>query len=116
MTFKDKLIDISNTVDLEVFIAKHCTAIQNKLENAAKAGYRTFQIAAVRLHTPSVAFNETTAENCYDIVSASRPDKMALLLNKVKDYLYKLGFSPNDIQQISISNDLYTTVVLKVEW
>lgn len=116
MTFKEKLIDVSNMVDLELFIAKHCAAIQDKMENAAKSGYRTFQIEIARVISNDVTLTAPDADNCYAIISTNKPDKMALILNMVKDYLYQLGFSHNDIEQMPIKNNMYHAAVLKVEW
>lgn len=115
MTFKEKLSDISNIINFELFIAEHCAAIQDKMEDAAKSGYRTFQIEIIRLLVNS-SLATAKADNCYTLFSTAKPDKMALILNKVKDYLYKLGFSHNDVEQTPIKHNMYHAVVLKVEW
>ena len=115
MTFKEKLTDISNAVEFELNIAQYCAEIEAAMEAAAHSNYRTFQIEIIRLLGNS-SFSKATAENCYHILSTAKPDKMALIVNKVKDYLGQLGFSYNDIESTPIKNNLYHAVVLKVEW
>ena len=115
MTFKEKLTNISNELEFELSIAKYCAEIQDAMEAAATSNYRTFQIEIVRLLGNS-SFSKATADNCYTLLSTAKPDKMALIVNKVKDYLGQLGFSYNDIESTPIKNSMYHAVVLKVEW
>jgi hypothetical protein len=115
MTFKERLTDISNVIEFELRIAQHCAEIKDAMEAAAHNNYRTFQIEIVRLLGNS-SFSKATAENCYSILSTAKPDKMALIVNKVKDYLGQLGFSYNDVESTPIKNSMYHAVVLKVEW
>jgi hypothetical protein len=115
MTFKEKLIDISNNIEFELSITRYCTDIQDAMESAAHSNYRTFQIEIIRLLGNS-SFSKVTADNCYTIISTAKPDKMALIVNKVKNYLGQLGFGYNDIESTPIKNNLYHAVVLKVEW
>ena len=117
MTFKEKLTSISDELELELSMAKYCAAIRDKMAEAAQSGYRTFQIEIARhIGGGSTFIAEPDAKNCYTIMSTYKPDKMAVILNKVKDYLYQLGFSPNDIEQTSIRNNTYQAVVLKLWW
>jgi hypothetical protein len=115
MTFKEKLTDISNSIEFELAIAQYCSEIKDAMEAAAHSNYRTFQIEIVRLLGNS-SFSKATADNCYTILSTAKPDKMALIVNKVKDYVGQLGFSYNDIESTPIKNSIYNAVVLKVEW
>lgn len=115
MTFKEKLTDISNNLEFELAVAQYCSEIKNAMEAAAYSNYRTFQIEIVRLLGNS-SFSKATAENCYTVLSTAKPEKMALIVNKIKDYLGQLGFSCNDIESTPINNSMYHTVVLKVEW
>jgi hypothetical protein len=102
-------------LELELDIARKCAELRDNMEFAAEANYRTFQIEVVRL-LGNGSFSRATADNCYTLVSTAKPDKMALIVNKIKDYLYQLGFSPNDIKQTPIKTDIYHALVLKVEW
>ena len=115
MTFKEKLTDISNNIEFELDIACKCAEIQDAMEIAAKSNYRTFQIEIVRL-LGNGSFSKATADNCFTLLSTAKPEKMALIVNKVKDYLVQLGFSHNDIESTPIKNSTYHAVVLKVEW
>jgi hypothetical protein len=115
MTFKEKLSDIANALEFELSIAKYCAEIQDAMEVAAHNNYRTFQIEIVRLLGDG-SFSKATADNCYTILSTAKPEKMSLIVNRVKDYLCQLGFNYNDIESTPIKNSLYHAVILKVEW
>ncbi len=115
MTFKEKLTGISNKLEFELSIAKYCAEIQDAMEAAAHSNYRTFQIEIVRLLGNS-SFSKATAENCYSILSTAKPEKMSLIVNKVKDCICQLGFNYNDIESTPIKSSMYHAVVLKVEW
>jgi hypothetical protein len=115
MTFKEKLSDISNTLEFELSVAQYCAEIQDAMEVAAHSNYRTFQIEIVRLLGNS-SFSKAIADNCYTLLSTAKPEKMSLIVNKVKDYLCQLGFNYNDIESTPIKSSSYHAVVLKVEW
>ena len=115
MTFKEKLTDISSNLEFELTITQYCSEIKNAMEAAAYNNYRTFQIEIARLLGNS-SFSKAKADNCYIILSTAKPEKMALIVNKVKDYLCQLGFSYNNIESTPIKNSMYHAVVLKVEW
>jgi hypothetical protein len=113
MTFKEKLTQISDTLELELSIASNCAEIRDHMESAANCNYRSFQIEIVRLLGNS-QFTKATADNCYTLVSTAKPDRLGLIVNKVKDYLKQLGFE--QIEHTSITNNNYFAVVLKVWW
>jgi hypothetical protein len=115
MTFKGKLSDISNTLEFDLSVAQYGAEIQDAMEVAAHSNYRTFQIEIVRLLGNS-SFSKAIADNCYTLLSTAKPEKMSLIVNKVKDYLCQLGFGYNDIESTPIKNNPYHAVVLKVGW
>jgi predicted amino acid dehydrogenase len=118
MTFKDRLVGISNSIDFELFIADHCAKIKEAMEAAAHAGYRTFQIDVVQpLMNQKVL--EANAVNCYTItckeIATKNATTCALIAKSVEEYLNALGFDEL-ADSTTISNACWLTIVMKVEW
>jgi hypothetical protein len=118
MTFKDRLVGISNSVDFERFIADHCAKIKDAMESAAHAGYRTFQIDVVQpLMNQKVL--EAKAVNCYTIackeIATKNATTCARIANGIEEYLKLLGFDEL-ADSTTISNACWLTIVMKVEW
>jgi hypothetical protein len=118
MTFKDRLVGISNSVDFERFIADHCAKIKAAMESAAHAGYRTFQIDIVQpLMNQKVL--EAKAVNCYTItckeIATKNATTCALIAKGIEEYLKLLGFDEL-ADGTTISNACWLTIVMKVEW
>lgn len=117
MTFAEHLKEMSNKLDFEVFITTHCSAIRNAMEEAASAGFRTFQIDVTQpVLGQQVVCTRATATNCYTLVcdTAMTCTKVVLVAKRIEDFLHQLGF--NNVDCTNISNSCWLTRLLKVEW
>jgi hypothetical protein len=117
MTFKEKLTQISNTVDFELFVAEHCAKIKDAMEEAANSGYRTFQIDITQPLMGQKVL-EACAVNCctiaYTATATRNATKIVLVSKRIEDYLKQLGFA--EVDRTNIQNACWLTIILKVEW
>ena len=74
MTFKEKLADISNSIEFELSVAQYCAEIRDAMEAAAHSNYRTFQIEIVRLLGDSSFSKATNRGECGQ---GSRTDRIS---------------------------------------
>lgn len=115
MTFREKLSEISRSLAFDLFIAEKCTAINSKMEEAARSGFTTFQIEIAQPLRGQI-FSEATATNAYTIICNSEVTKTrcVLVTQRVVEYLKQLGFT--EIRRTNNACDYWLNAVLKVDW
>lgn len=113
MTFKEELIQISDRLEFSRRITNHCVMIKEYMSEAAKAGFRTFQIE-VMAPTVNITIGTKSASNCYFVLQHD-VSKTILAADFIEDYLINtLGFE--SVEKNVLNFNEYYSVRLYVRW
>jgi hypothetical protein len=113
MITKERLVEISNNVATDKEIDSICLIVGKKMKEVAQSGGRTFQIECIKPRK-RVGFG-SNGEN-YHYVFVPEGCCISQYSDKIVECFIKNGFTYNDIECATITNDYYSSVQITIRW